>query len=235
MRRFSLVCFLLILSGTSLPTYAQEAVQEPMEIGDSGEEYLRAIRLRGIDTDVTYFDPSAPPPKLNTEQEPPKPAEDKPQSDSSNNRVIPGLIVGGILLAVAYLFLRLGGRLTVSLGREAGNPDSTRPKIRGQAPVWAEKLAPLDEILRMQDRRRALVLLTQKVLATAIAANGILMQRSWTARDALRQLPESQGRELLRKLVTMAERVQFGGRDVSEDEFKDHVANCRYLLGPEAT
>jgi hypothetical protein len=233
MRRFSIVCFLLILSGTLLPSHAQEAVQEPLEIGDSGNEYLRAIRLRGIDTDVTYFDPSAPAPKLDTAQEPPKPAADKPQV-TFEDRWIPGLIVGGVLLVVAYLFLRFGGRLTVSLGRDADNPDSTRPKIRGQAPVWAEKLAPLDEILRMEDRRRALVLLTQKVLATAIAANGILMQRSWTARDALRQLPESQARDLLRKLVTMAERVQFGGRDVSEDEFNDHVANCRYLLGPEA-
>ncbi|GAB2186757.1 DUF4129 domain-containing protein [Roseibium sp. LAB1] len=216
-----------------LPSYAQEAVQEPLEIGDSGKEYLRAIRLRGIDTDVVYFDPSAPPPKLDTEQEPPKPAADKPQADG-DDRWIPGLIAAGFLAAVAYLFLRFGGRLTVSLGREASNPDSTRTRMRGQAPVWAEKLAPLDEILRMEDRRRALVLLTQKVLATAISANGILMQRSWTARDALRQLPESQARELLRKLVTMAERVQFGGRDVSEDEFNDHVANCRYLLGPEA-
>jgi hypothetical protein len=233
MRRFLIVCFLLILSGTLLPSYAQEAVQEPLEIGDSGTEYLRAIRLRGIDTDVAYFDPSAPPPKLDTTQEPPKPAAD--QADPTiDNRWIPGLIVGGILVAVAYFFLRFGGRFTVSLGREAGNPDSSRPRIRGQAPIWAEKLAPLDEILRMEDRQRALVLLTQKVLATAIAANGILMQRSWTARDALRQLPESQARELLRKLVTMAERVQFGGRNVSEDEFNDHVANCRYLLGPEA-
>ena len=136
MRRFLIVCFLLILSGTLLPSYAQEAVQEPLEIGDSGTEYLRAIRLRGIDTDVAYFDPSAPPPKLDTTQEPPKPAAD--QADPTiDNRWIPGLIVGGILIAVAYFFLRFGGRFTVSLGREAGNPDSTRPRIRGQAPIWA--------------------------------------------------------------------------------------------------
>jgi hypothetical protein len=29
-----------------------------------------------------------------------------------------------------------------------------------------------------------------------------------------------------------SERVQFGGRDVTEDEFQDHFANSRQIVGP---
>ena len=96
-----------------------------MKIGDSGTEYLRAIRLRGIDTDVAYFDPSAPPPKLDTTQEPPKPAAD--QADPTiDNRWIPGLIVGGILIAVAYFFLRF--RWTVhGVARPGGRQPRQHP------------------------------------------------------------------------------------------------------------
>ncbi len=76
------------------------------------------------------------------------------------------------------------------------------------------------------------MLLTQKVLATLAKTNGVLMQRSWTARDTLGHIPLGQPQQsVLRNLVLNSERVQFGGRDVSEDEFREHVSSCRQLLG----
>ncbi|MEM9709826.1 MAG: DUF4129 domain-containing protein [Pseudomonadota bacterium] len=211
-------------------TRAQEAVQEPVELSESGEAYLRALRFRRIDTDVAYFDPNAPAPDLDTEVEPPAPLDE-------NGRVVRGvdvptmLISGAILAAILYLFIRFGGAFSVSLGRDAENAAR-----EGEA-EWTHENAPnlpgsLDAILKIKDRRQAIVLLAQKVLATAIAANGILFQKSWTGREALRRLPQDQtALDAIRALVLASERVQFGGRDISEDEFGSHLTGIRPLLG----
>ncbi|CTQ56755.1 hypothetical protein LP7551_05317 [Roseibium album] len=235
MRRLSQFIVVLILIAPLPELKAQEAVVEPHEISESGQEYLRALRLRRINTDVTYYSPLAPPPKLDTKQQ----LEERQDQSTSqgqglnlNARWTVGLFAGALLLLIAFIFLRFGGGLAVSLKRDAQNPGRERAIKKGQAPVWAEKLGSLDEILRMQDRRHALVLLAQKALATTVAANGVLMQKSWTARDALRHIPDKQSHlEALRSLVLSSERVQFGGRDVTEDEFRNHVAGCRQLLG----
>ncbi|MBN9673382.1 DUF4129 domain-containing protein [Roseibium aggregatum] len=236
-RLFVLFPVFLIL-GIPAQASAQEAVREPLEIGESGTAYLRSTRLRGIDSDVAYFDPTAPAPDLKTEQQPQKrPGEDDESEDGSPDtpRWIAGLIAATILAALAYVVLRFGGTIAVSLRSDAQNPGSGRHRPDIEAPAWASKLSSFDEILRMKDRRRALVLLTQKALAATVTANGILMQRSWTARDALRHIPEKQNRlDLLRTLVFRAERVQFGDRGVTEDEFQDHAARCRELLGHDA-
>lgn len=236
MRCFFVFFVLSIVFSPLTQSLAQEAVREPIEIGESGRDYLRSIRLRRIDTDVAYYDPSAPPPELKTglQPEPQRQTEgERPRGETSGETDWPFLVVSGVVLAaILYLFLRLGGRMTVSLKQEARNPGSGRRKALPEAPAWAEKLGTLDEILRIDDRRRALVLLAQKALAATVAANGVLMQRSWTARDALRHIPDRQAQvDALRALVMASERVQFGGRDVSEDEFHQHVADCRQLLG----
>ena len=235
MHPFFILIVLFSFIGLSVPSYGQEAVRESMEVGDPGKAYLRSVRLRGIDSDVAYFTPSAPPPDLNIEQEPakPKPERNGPQTDI--NWPV-GLIAGAVLAVIAYIFLRFGGGIAVSLGRDAQNPDRRHGGPGIAAPAWAEKLGSYEEILRMKDRRRALVLLTQKVLAAVVAANGVLMQRSWTGREALQHIPATwTQRDILRSLIMTSERVQFGGRDVSDDEFREHAIRCRQLLGPEAS
>lgn len=237
MRCFFLIAFVFSLAASVFQASAQEPVQEPLEIGESGTEYLRSIRLRGVDPDVAYFDPTAPPPELDTQQQPPK------QSQETGNRTVPGtgsrwtagIIAGLVLAGILFLFLRFGGNIAVSLSRDAENPESRRAGGTQNAPVWAEKLGSFNDILGIEDRRRALVLMTQKVLATLATANGVLMQRSWTARDALGHIPLAQPQQaVLRDLVFNSERVQFGGRDVSEDEFRAHVSSCRQLVGASA-
>lgn len=233
MRRFLIFIVLLLLPFAVGSPWAQEAVREPIEIGDSGKEYLRAIRLRRIDSDVAYFDPAAPAPDLKTEQQPERPPQPGTEVSGTGARWTFGIVAGTILAVLVYVFLRFGGNVAVSLRREAQNPVRQRLKSQPDAPAWAERLGTLEEILRIEDRRRALVLLAQKALASTVAANGVLMQRSWTARDALRHIPDQQIQlGALRDLVMASERVQFGGRDVSEEEFRGHVDGCRQLLRP---
>lgn len=234
LRLFILLIFLSLLPPIA-QSNAQEPVQEPLEIGDSGSEYLKSIRWRGINPEVSYFDPSAPPPNLDTKQEPERISTER-EGQELSGRWTTGLIAAALLALVLYLFLRFGGGLAVSLKRDTENPMRGRAKGQAETPVWAERLGTLDEILRMRDRRRALILLAQTALAKTVAANGVLMQRSWTARDALRHIPATQQHlDDLRALVLASERVQFGGRDVTEDEFRRHADGCRTLLGTGAT
>lgn len=237
MRRLFLTFLMLGLTAPLIAANAQEPVREPLEIGESGEEYLRSIRLRGIDPDVAYYDPTAPAPKLETEQQPQQPAA----RSETESILAPGsrwtftLIAGLVLAGLVFLVIRFGGNIAVTLQRDAENPDSRRAAGPQNTPVWAEKLGSFNDIMRVADRREALVLLTQKVLATLATTNGVLMQRSWTARDTLRNIPLGDAQQtLLRTLVLNSERVQFGGRDVSEDEFRDHVSSCQQLLGAGA-
>ncbi|WP_420334539.1 hypothetical protein [Roseibium sp.] len=237
MRRLFLTILILGLTAPLIAANAQEPVREPLEIGESGEEYLRSIRLHGIDPDVAYYDPTAPAPKLETEQQPQQPTA----RSETESVMAPGsrwtftLIAGLVLAGLAFLVIRFGGNIAVTLQRDAENPDSRRAVGPQNTPVWAEKLGSFNDIMRIADRREALVMLTQKVLATLATTNGVLMQRSWTARDTLRNIPLADAQQtLLRTLVLNSERVQFGGRDVSEDEFREHVSSCQQLLGAGA-
>lgn len=237
--------FLFFIVPLSNPS-AQEAVRTPLEIGPSGEDYLKSLRFRRIGTDVGYFDPTAPAPELKTDQQPDRenPADGQSSGRSSwswsdesgSTRWTVGLIMALILAAIFYLFLRFGGNISVSLKREAGNLARARQVGQPDAPAWATRTGSLEDILRMSDRRQALIELMRKALTATVSANGILMQRSWTARDALRHLPSTQTHlDRLRELVLASERVQFGGRDVTEEEFRNHVDGCRPLLGAGAS
>jgi len=232
MRRFLVFFVLLILTCPLASAWAQEAVREPVEIGASGEAYLKALRFRRIDSDVAYFDPAGPVPDLKTGQRPDRlPETDEGTSNTSADWIV-GAVAAALLAGLIYVFARFGGRLSVSLGRDAENPTRGRSKDGHEAPAWAERLGTLDEILGIADRRRALVLLARKALAATVAANGVLMQKSWTARDALKHIPKTQlNLSALKNVVMASERVQFGGRDVSEDDFRAHVDACRPLLG----
>lgn len=239
MCRFLIFFTLLILIAPLSRPMAQEAVREPVEIGESGKDYLKSLRFRGIGTDVAYFDPTAPAPELKTDQKPGAPDDTSREEDGSSSsggststRWATGLVMALVLAGIAYLFLRFGGNMAVSLKRDAGNVGRNRQRGPVEAPAWATKTGSLEDILRMSDRRQALIQLMRKALATTVSANGILMQRSWTARDALHHLPASQSYlDRLRDLVLASERVQFGGRDITEEEFRSHVDNCRPLLG----
>lgn len=232
MRLFLIIAFVFGLAASAFQASAQTPAQDPVEIGDAGKAYLNAVRLRGISTDVSYYDPDGPAPALDTQQQP----ETEKQDETSPERVTMsrwtvGLIAGLFLAGIVYVILRFGGDIAISLDRDAANPDRQRRHMKGAPPAWAEKLGSFQDIMKIEDRRRALVLLTQKLLATLATGHGVLMQRSWTARDTIGHIPLQPAQQsLLRSLVLTSERVQFGDRDVSEDEFSAHVSSCQQLL-----
>ena len=217
-----------ILAPIGVPAVAQQAVVEPTQIQDSGNDYLRSIRVRRIDPNVSYYDPSAPPPELTTRQEP------DPVTDDENGRLeldLPSALIStAILIAIIFAFYRFGGGMTVSL---RSGSDNAHRKGGEAVSLLDEDGTPIDlqSILGLKDRRMALVLLAQKALSVAVAANGVLFQRSWTARDALRRVQGQPDQvAALRDLVLDSERVQFGGRNVSEEDFQAHLANVRPLI-----
>lgn len=230
MRGLTLLILAVALAATTESAPAQEAVAEPVEIRESGTDYLGSLRFRRIDTDVGYFDPTRPAPPLDTRAEPPKRRDPLEPGEIDLPTT---LITTAILLVIGYVFLRYGGGFSVALRREAENAERAR---RGRGPVSGgddEVPASLDSILRLKDRREALVLLARKALAATVEANGVLLQRSWTARDALRHIPPDQRYlDELRALVLASERVQFGGRDVAEDEFEGHLVRITPLIRP---
>lgn len=215
----------------SLGVQAQERVEEGLEATASGEAYLKATRFRGVDTDVAYFDPTRPPPALDTKQTPDPDRRDLDVDISADQTTfLENAIMVAILLGVAFMFLRYGGRFSVSL---RGSEDAAR--IGGTSQdrdlPGTPRPSDLDAIARIEDRRLALVTLAQSALIRAVMQNGLLLQKSWTARDALRRLPrDMHHRDALRDLVAAGERVLFGGRDVPEEDFQDFLSRVRPIF-----
>ena len=216
---------------------AQEAKPQVLEIGPSGTAYLESVRYRGIETDVGYYDPAGAAPELETRQNPPPPP--KPGSDLTVETLTTGRIVmialaGALLIGLAILVFRTSGSFTLSLRTDVQNPARPRRTTLSGAFGPAGTPADLAAILAVSDRRRALVMLAQAALARTVMANGVLLQPSWTLRDALRHIPSGQAHlAALRGLVMTGEGVLFGNREVTEAEFQARIAEVRPLMrGP---
>lgn len=212
---------------------AQETARLSRDVTAAGSDYLRAVRFRGIDTDVAYYDPLAPAPPLDTSEKPERRPAERTRREWDGTRAVVIAVAVTILAALAFLLIRFGGGISISLRRETANPGRSGGGAR-VADVIEEEAVPggLEAVLRIKDRRRALILLARSALARVLDAHGVLLQRSWTARDALRHIPEGQDHlDALRSLILASERVHFGGRDVTESEFDALLARVRPLFG----
>ena len=226
--------FLLFSNVASGPAQAQEAVAEPLELGPSGEAYLRA-KGRGVNANVGYYDPTRAVPPLETRQRVTPQAEDqdRERGEWTMDRSVTTLITVVVLGIVVFFFVRFGGSMSVSLRSQAEDVSRSEKRARSSkmGELDAESLQPIRQILRNPDRKMALILLARALLVQVVEANGLLLQRSWTARDALRRLPKTQPNlRALQNLVLASERVQFGNRDITEDEFSQHVQDVTPLL-----
>ncbi len=232
------LCLPLILA--PFGATAQQAIPQPLEIGPSGEAYLKSLRYRSVETDVGYYDPTGAVPRLETGQDPPPPRS-RPSLDGveevwSAGRILVILLTGAILIALSVLVLRGSGSFTLSLQADAANAARQRRGGGAGDKLQAGPPADMRAVLATTDRRRALVMLAQAALARTVAANGVLLQPSWTMRDALRRIPKGQGHfDALRAVVMAGERVLFGNRDVTEAEFQSHIATIRPLMIEPAT
>lgn len=232
--RYSAVLLIVIVALCSQVerAAAQQVRAEPLEIGPSGEAYLRA-KGRRVNANVGYYDPTRAAPPLKTDQTPDTVEREKSLFRvSSESRPVGTLIAGAILAGVIFLFLRFGGSMAVSLRPAAENAARTRRNAQVSDETAEEvALRPIKTILRMTDRGQALMLLSRALLAQVVEGNGLLFQRSWTARDALRRLPRTQPHlDEIKALVLASERVQFGNRAVSEEDFGNHVRAVSPLL-----
>lgn len=211
---------------------AQEAVEiEAPQLSASGLDYLKAVRFRGIDTDVRYFDPAGPAPELDTDAAPEPERRDRGFTFDIGEQWNVVMIA---LLAILVLAILISlGRVGTSVSfRKAAKNARRRATDGAEEDAPEEQLPPdLDAILRQPDRQKALVRLSQFVLTRCLNANGILFKRSWTQREALRKLPKSLPHlSDLRALVLDSERVSFGRRKVSDSEFQAHISRIRPLL-----
>ncbi|MEM7597376.1 MAG: DUF4129 domain-containing protein [Pseudomonadota bacterium] len=238
MRRWARVgvIWVAVIAGCALSASSQERVEEGLEATASGEAYLKSLRFRGVDTDVAYFDPTRPPPELDTRETPDPERRDLEVNISRDQATfLENAIMVAILLAIAFVFLRFGGGFTVSL---RGDSDAERASGTAAAGGAGFNNVPsdIDTIAGIEDRRIALVTLAQSALIQAVAQQGLLLQKSWTARDALRRLPRDMDhREALRDLVAAGERVLFGGRDVPEGDFQEFLTRIRPIFGTVST
>lgn len=230
-----------VLGALSYPSYAQDARAEPTQITESGTKYLRAIRMRGIDTEVAYFDPSRPSPSLETRHKIPPVADETDQTNqtdnkaSQNEKMVIYAICGVILAFGLYFVVKFGGATALTFRSQAANPtrkDAAHSDLLGE---MAQSEPDLRSIIAQPDRRIALVQLMLLTLRRAATDTDLRIQQSWTVRDALRHLPKTWPYlDVLQQISKAAELARFGGRDVTEAEFKAHLQNVRPVFSSGA-
>ncbi len=225
--RFLTALFLSFIFCAPTLATAQEKALSPTELSPSGQDYLKAVRYRGIDTDVVYFDPTQPAPPLDTKFSPKPEAESQTVSLDSDWTV--GIIAALVLAVLTWILYLSVGRTSVSFRSGGYVKRAGKPSV--DAPETDEELPDLDAILRQEDRNQAVVGLTQLVLSRCLSANEVLFKRSWTHREALRSLPQSLWYiPDLRALVLESERVHFGHRSISDPDFNALLARIRPIL-----
>lgn len=235
--RYVGIC-LVLYGGLAIAAGAQHRELAAERIEPSGQAYAKSIRFRGIDAQIGYFDPTRPPPPLEPDQAVKLADENNEEREirltggSEIGVAISVIILFGIVL-VAALF---GGRLSVSFARQPGGEINTTERLTGKAGTEPSMPIGLQAIVNMPDRKLALIALCKTLLSRVVAADGVLVQGSWTDRDTLRRIPDDhEQRDVLTALVYDSERAQFGGRDVTEAEFQTYLGHLKPLLSAETS
>lgn len=208
-----------------------QAVEAPLEITQSGRDYAASIRLRRIDSDVAYFDPTQGAPNLTAREEPPAPPERGEPWTISDIDGPATVITLAIIAAILLVFWRYGGSAGLVLRRDARNARRMAVTANGSGDGADAAHPDFAAIVRNPDRQAALIALAQLLITKAVAANGLLLQRSWTVRDVIRRLPPD-GAYLaeLRDLVLIGERVHFRDQPVSDAEFNAYSDRAKPVL-----
>lgn len=212
-----------------------EPIALDIEITTGGEAYRDAAS--GVDTTVTYYDPAAPAPEMVLSQPFDLEADEETDSDLSiqgGPRVVISIIIIAILIGLALAIARLSGVSSASFNRA---PDRGMRTRHSGNDAQVDEVLPttLSAIADIADRRLALLLMTSQTMQVAAAQCGFRIGRSWTLRDVIRRVPRDWHHHgALATLARAAEAVHFGGRDVAEDEFQNHFAAARTIIGSRA-
>lgn len=227
MRFLPFLILTLLYCGPTLVNAQEKALTEEA-LSASGQDYLKSIRYRGIDTDMVYYDPTQPAPALDTRHSPQP--EQQQQTIEADNRWIFGIAAALVLALIVWILYLSVGRTSVSFRSGAGNAKRSEQRSADNTGT-EEELPDLEAILRHGDHNQAVVGLAQLVLTRCLTANEVLFKRSWTHREALRSLPQSLWYiPDLRALVLESERVNFGHRSISDTDFNALLARIRPIL-----
>lgn len=230
--------FLIVFAFPSSPALPQSRSLDSPQLTESGDSYLKVLRFKRIEHDVTYFDPSAPMPvlEINALPEPKKRDSDKKNwvgiSETWTVTRTMFLVVTVLLLTlIISLFVKFGGKITLSSRGEIDNAYSRRRRLKSGGVSLYDDILPLKDIVQLTDRRAAIIQLSRFALNAAAKLDSVLLQPSWTGRDALQHLLKGQTYEdALSSVVFASEEVQFGERDISEQEFEALRAGIDPLL-----
>lgn len=242
-RRVAVAVFLMasLVTGSVLVDGRRAAAQIatleeiPVAIGESGQDYLGAVRGWGIQSDIRYLDE-----RIKIEPPPPEPERGSGAAWLLDPSVLFWFLAAAfaaMLLFTVSMGARYGGLPTASLARRPQDrrrrkdgADGTDNRA-GAAPDRAAGAFPND-FLRIADRRAALVLLLNRALERAAELNNMVLGRGETARGVLRALPARWTHlPALRRLVEEEELVRFGGRDIPESVFGECIEIARPLFG----
>ncbi|PUB17483.1 hypothetical protein [Yoonia sediminilitoris] len=141
-------------------------------------------------------------------------------------------IIVALFAVLLFLFLKFGA------GGALLRPDpNVEKKPRKRAKAWGLTAAEgsagdiLAQIRAMPSRREALILLLRHCLLQAADETNTNFRRADTEREALGRLPDGWRRYTqLKTILTKAELVHYGGRDIGDDEFEALLQNGAQIL-----
>ena len=228
----NLLALLLLQAFLTSPSYGDENELIDVKIAKSGKDYLKSINRTSIGTSVSYLDPTTPLPPLETTQEP---EVSKPQSSSSpaqdSGSILGAVITGGLLILIIYIIYKFGGGITLSSKNINRDVESARLNRVSKRNKNLETTLSYEEILKLPDRGLALVHLSRFALSTAAKLNGILIQPSWTVRDAISHLPRDKSySSAVASMAYASEQILFGEREITEQEFQNFISTMASLL-----
>ena len=210
------------------PAQAQETTLSRPDLSASGQDYLKAVRYRGIDTDVVYFDPTQPAPPLDTNA---TPQPDRSVELSVDNRWIVGGLSAVILIFLTLFIYNTAGNTSVSFRKSVGNARRKGGRDDPELSDTGQYIPDLDALLKLKDRDLAVTGLAQLALSHCLSKNEVLFKRSWTHREALRSMPQTLWYiPDLRALVLASERVNFGHHSITEGDFEALLNKIRPVL-----
>lgn len=136
------------------------------------------------------------------------------------------------LAVLLFLFLKFGaGRALLQSDPNAEKKPRKRAKAWGLTAADTSAGDIMSQIRAMASRRDALILLLRHCLLQAADETETYFRRADTEREALGRLPSKWRRyPQLKTILTKAELVHYGGRDITDDEFEAVLKNGAQIL-----